>query len=84
VNGRSTTADAVLVSGIQPVFFAIAGKALDPDDAYFGEWIGDGTAPREVLLAGDGRPVIGIESTTGYVQSVSLLLLNVPPTSGSK
>src|SRR5262249_24581317 len=54
-----------LVRGMQILFMRRVDWALDPEDSYWSEWIGVGGVGREVLLGGDGNPVVGIHGRAG-------------------
>jgi hypothetical protein len=52
-------------NGMKITFMAVHGTTLDPDSAYDTPWIGGHAARKQDNLAGDGRPVVGIQVTSG-------------------
>jgi hypothetical protein len=51
----------LLVNGLEIKFMRIKGNALDPNDFYMSNWIGDKTGGNgPTLLGGDGKLIVGI------------------------
>jgi hypothetical protein len=74
-----------LVIGIRILFMRRRGPVLDPKDSYWSEWIGASGKGQEVMLGGDGKPVIGIHGRAGgAIDSLGIIQLihapkNAPP-----
>jgi hypothetical protein len=63
------------LNGFKVVFMRVHGVTLDPEDSYESEWIG-GTHLATTLdtLGGDGRPVVGLQVTSGMdIDALGLL-----------
>ena len=43
----------------------VKGAALDPEDAYQSDWIGNSSGRDNVKMGSDGKPVIGIYGRAG-------------------
>jgi hypothetical protein len=48
------------IRALSAVFMKIDGAALDPTDAYSSPWAGDANGGEEIVLNGNGAPIIGI------------------------
>jgi hypothetical protein len=63
------------VEGLAPVWLRCGPEGLDPADARLGPWCGRGGKGTEVLLGGDGRPVLGFAGRCGAsLDAIGLLL----------
>jgi hypothetical protein len=54
-----------LVRGIRILFLRRRGQVLNQEDSYWSEWIGSSGRGQEVMLGGDGKPIIGIHGRAG-------------------
>jgi hypothetical protein len=69
----------LLVNGFEIKFMRIKGNALDPNDFYMSNWIGDktgGSGP--TLLGGDGKLIVGIVGKRNFRECTGLGLLKNP------
>ncbi len=69
-----------LVRGIRILFMRRSDRVLDPKDSYWSEWIGSSGKGQEVMLGGDGKPIIGIHGRTGgAIDSLGIIQLLEAP-----
>lgn len=75
------------VDAVQLVFMKLKPDGtLDPKDAYTGPWLGpDSDGKGKIIhLAGDGRPVIGIDCRHGAILDGIALVQDVPAAPATK
>jgi hypothetical protein len=61
----SNQAGLDLVRGIRLQFMRKKGQALNPQDFFWSDWIGQNGEDIGVMLSGAGQPVIGIHGRAG-------------------
>ena len=64
------------VTGVRLVFFRERGGVLDPDDSYASDWIGGREQDRELVLGGNGQPILGLygAATDDAIGAVGLVI----------
>jgi hypothetical protein len=79
--GGVTVRSGLNINGLSLTFMRVSGRALDPDQSYASEWVGDRTGGGEASISGDGAPVVGVHGSQDveHVSSLGLIYMPVPP-----
>ena len=79
--GAMTVKSGANADGLSVTFMRIKGAALDPNDSYESEWVGDTRPGGKTLLTGGGKPIFGIvvKATAKDVTGLGLILTKEQP-----
>jgi hypothetical protein len=58
--GGVTLHNGLILNGLSLTYMRMSGGALDPQQAYVSEWVGDKAGGGESVLSGGGGPVVGL------------------------
>jgi hypothetical protein len=79
--GGITIRSGLNINGFELTFMRISGRALDPEQSYTSDWVGDRTGGGERSLSGDGAAVVGVHGSQDveHISSLGLIYMPVPP-----
>ena len=73
--GGLTVRSGLNINGLCVTFMKIDGNALDPNQSYVSDWVGDRTGGGEASVDGNGAPVIGVVGSQDDEKATALGLI---------